>query len=436
MAYHWAISPLLTDSIASLQTCAALEQYLLCGVKCSFGTVLLNFVNLSKMTQGDTPVGTRDLSNCCRMLYLWAISLSHGFNTITANECSWRQLSIMFVLRSQTFFCDCASHLYNCVQNYIRGHPDSNQGAFRLQLNALPLSYIPSAYRFNNITANALRSVERWNKVCCSKSSDVVRLISLILPFQNLYRGTPVRTRVFSNCSRMPYHWAVSPLLTDSIASLQTCAALEQYLLCGVKCSFATVLLIFINLSKMTQGDTGVGTRDLSNCCRMLCDFATFPHVKTFKTPQTCAVDSVLKEWFVFPNGMFVRFWSHLCHLIQIYHKGISEFEPGIPRTASQWSTTELCHGLLGHPSFERCHLSEALHLRYGSSKFFFFFQSEIFIRLRSCRFCQLIQKFTSRGILGSNQGPLELDLFISPSYIPFLFRYHLTKSLIGAQVN
>ena len=173
----------------------------------------------------------------------------------------------------------------------------------------------------------------------------------------------------------MPYHWAISPLLTDSIASLQTCAALEQYLLCGVKCSFATVLLIFINLSKMTQGDTRVGTRDLSNCCRMLCDCATFPHVKTFKTPQTRAVDSVLKEWFVFPNGMFVRFWSHLCHLIQIYHKGISEFEPGIPRTASQWSTTELCHGLLGHPSFERCHLSEALHLRYGSSKFFFFFK-------------------------------------------------------------
>ena len=171
----------------------ALYQCFLFRVRCSLATddILSFFSTLSKIIQGDNRVRTRDLSDCNRMLYHWAIRLSHGFNKITANVCRWRQLSIMFVLRSQTSFCDCASHLYQCVQNYIRGHPDSNQGALRLQLNALPLSYIPSAYRFNNITANAPRSVERWNKVCCSKSSDVAWLISHFLHFQNLYGGIP-----------------------------------------------------------------------------------------------------------------------------------------------------------------------------------------------------------------------------------------------------
>ena len=43
------------------------------------------------------------------------------------------------------------------------------------------------------------------------------------LVFQKIYKGTPgVRTRDLSDCSRMLYHWAISPLHTDSITSLQT----------------------------------------------------------------------------------------------------------------------------------------------------------------------------------------------------------------------
>ena len=278
MAYHWAISPLLTDSIASLQTCAALEQYLLCGVKCSFGTVLLNFVNLSKMTQGDTPVGTRDLSNCCRMLYLWAMSLSHGFNTITANECSWRQLSIMFVLRSQTFFCDCASHLYNCVQNYIRGHPDSNQGAFRLQLNALPLSYIPSAYRFNNITANTCRLFEHCYNVFCSESSVLSRSMSIFSILSKIIQGdTRVRTRNLSHCRWMLYHWVVFLLHAYSITS-----------------------------------------------------------------PQKRAGCLTIVTMFFVPSQVFSRDRCHFSLVFQKLYKGTPGFEPGTSRTAAECSTTEL----------------------------------------------------------------------------------------------
>ena len=148
MLYHWAISPLRTDSIKSLQTracclstvtiffvpsqvfsrdrchfslvlqklykgtpgfepgtsltaaeCSTTELYPRCiqiqkhhckhaqvvrallqcflfRVKCTLA-INVFFCSLSKIIQGDTRVGTRDLSDCSRMLYRWAISPLH-----------------------------------------------------------------------------------------------------------------------------------------------------------------------------------------------------------------------------------------------------------------------------------------------------------------------------------------------------------------------
>ena len=160
---------------------------------------------LSEIKQGDNRVRTRDFSDCSRMPYNWSISLSHGFNTMTANVCSWRQLSIMFVLRSQTSFCDCASHLYQCVQNDIRGHPDSNQGALRLQLNALPLSFIPSSNRFFDITAKTRWWFEHCYHVFCSELSVLSRPMPFFSSLSKIIQGTtrfePGTFRTAAECS-------------------------------------------------------------------------------------------------------------------------------------------------------------------------------------------------------------------------------------------
>ena len=89
------------------------------------------------------------------------------------------------------------------------------------------------------------------------------------LVFPKIIQGdTWVRTRDLSDCSRKLYHWAISPLHTDSIISLQTRAGcLSSY---NVFCSESRVLSrwmsFFSSLSKNLQGDT----RDLSDYSRML----------------------------------------------------------------------------------------------------------------------------------------------------------------------
>ena len=114
------------------------------------------FSSLSKIIQGDTRVRTRDLSDCSRMLYHWAISPLHT-DSITSLQTRWGRLF---------------EHCYN---------------------------------------------------VFCSESSVLSRSMSFFSSLSKVIQGdTRDQTRDLSDCSWMLYHWAISPLQTDSKTSLQT----------------------------------------------------------------------------------------------------------------------------------------------------------------------------------------------------------------------
>ena len=158
------------------------------------------------------------------------------------------------------------------------GHPGSNQGPLGLQSKALPLSYIPAAYRFNTITANTCRMFEHCYNIFCSKSSVLSRSKSFFSSLSKIIQGdTRVQTRDLSDCSRMLYHWALSPLHTDSITSLQTRS----------RCS-STVTLFFV------------------------------------------------------PSQVYSRDQCHFFLVFQKLYKGTLGFESRISRTADECSTTEL----------------------------------------------------------------------------------------------
>ena len=74
-------------------------------------------------------------------------------------------------------------------ENYTRGHPGSNQGPLGLQPIALPLSSIPAAYRFNNITANTSRLFEHCYNVFCSDSSVLSRSMSFFSTPSKIIQG-------------------------------------------------------------------------------------------------------------------------------------------------------------------------------------------------------------------------------------------------------
>ena len=328
MLYHWAMSPLHTDSITSLQTRACclstvtmffVPSQVYSRDRCHFSLV---FQNLYKGTPGFKPGTSQTAAECsttelyprCKQIpkhhckhvqVVWAllqnilfrvkctlaidviflqsfknytrghpgsvqgplglqlialplsyVSAAYRFNSITANTLRlfehWYQVfcSESSVLsRSMSFF----SSLSKIIQ---RGHPFSNQGPLGLQPNALPLSYILAANRFQNITANTCRSFEHCYKVVCSESSVLSRSMSFFSSLSIIIQGgSRVRSRVLSDCVRMLYHWAISPLRTDSKLSLQTCAAgSNSETIFGLRSQmvFATLLLIFVNVFRIT----------------------------------------------------------------------------------------------------------------------------------------------------------------------------------------
>ena len=125
----------------------------------------------------------------------------------------WSESSVLS--RSMSFF--------SSLSKIIQGTPGFGPGPLGLQPNALPLSYIPAAYVFNNITANTCRLFEHSFNVFCSESSVLSLSMSFFSSLSKIIQGdTLVQTRDLSDCSGMLYHWAISPLQTDSITSLQT----------------------------------------------------------------------------------------------------------------------------------------------------------------------------------------------------------------------
>ena len=236
------------------------------------------FSSLLKIIQGDTRVRTRDLSDCSQMLYHWALSPLHTYSiTSLQTRAGCLKTVTMFFVPSQVYSRD-QCHFFLVFQKLYKGNPDSNQWPLGLQPNALPLSFIPAAYRLNNITANMLTLLEHCYNVFCSESSVLSRSLSIFSSLSKIIQGdTRVRTRDLSDCSRMLYHWAISPLHTDSIPSLQTRAG-----------CLSTVTMFFV------------------------------------------------------PSQVFSRDRCHFSLVFQKLYNGTPGFEPGTSRTAAESSTTEL----------------------------------------------------------------------------------------------
>ena len=126
--------PLNTDSIASLQTRPGGLSAL---VQCfwSESSVLsrsMSFCsNLSKIIQGDTRVRTRDLLDCSRMLYHWAISPLHtDSKTSLQTRAGCLSTVTMFFVPSQVYSRDrCPFSLV--FQKLYEGTPGFKPGTSR-----------------------------------------------------------------------------------------------------------------------------------------------------------------------------------------------------------------------------------------------------------------------------------------------------------------
>ena len=141
MLYHWAISPLHTDSITSLQTragCLSPVTMVFCSESSVLSRSMSFFSILSKIIQGDTRVRTSDLSDCSRLLYHWAISPLHT-DSITSLQKRAGCLSTvrMFFVRSQVYSRD--QCLFSLVfQKLYNGTPGFETGTSRTAAELYP----------------------------------------------------------------------------------------------------------------------------------------------------------------------------------------------------------------------------------------------------------------------------------------------------------
>ena len=223
MLYHWVMSPLHTDSIISLQThsgCLStvtmffVPSKMYSRVRCHFSLVFQKFY---KGTPGTSRTRLQPIA-----LPLSSISAAYRFNNITANT------SRLFehcynVFRSESSVLSRSMSFFSSLSKIIQGDTlCSNQGSLGLQPNALPRAISP-LHTDSKISlqtrSGRLSTVTKFFVPSKVYSCDRCHfsLVSKIIQ-----GDTRVRTRDLADCSRMLYHWVISPLHTDSIISLQT----------------------------------------------------------------------------------------------------------------------------------------------------------------------------------------------------------------------
>ena len=146
----------------------ALLQCFLFRVKCTLAIDVI-FLLSQKFYKGTPGSKQGPLGLQPNALPLSYIPAAYRFNNITANTCRlFEHCYNGFLFRVKCTLAIDVVFLYS-FKNYTRGHPGSNQGPLGLQPIALPLSSIPAAYRFNNITPNTSRLFEHCYKVFCSQ---------------------------------------------------------------------------------------------------------------------------------------------------------------------------------------------------------------------------------------------------------------------------
>ena len=182
------------------------------------------FSSLLKIIQGDTRVRTRDLSDCSQMLYHWALYPLHTDSKASLQTRS-RCLSTvtMFFVPSQVYSrdqCQFFSSLSKIIQGDTRVRTrdlsDCSQMLYPWALYPLHTDSKASL----QTRSRCLSTVTMFFVPSQVYSRDQCQFFSSL---SKIIQGdTRVRTRDLSDCSRMLYHWAISPLHKDSIPSLQT----------------------------------------------------------------------------------------------------------------------------------------------------------------------------------------------------------------------
>ena len=187
-------SPLHTDSIISLQTrsgCLSTVTMFFCSESSVLSRSMSFFSSLSKIIQGDTRAQTRDLSDCSRMLYHWAISPLHTDSITSLQTRSGCSSTVtMFFVPSQVYSRD-QCNFFLVSQKLYKETPGFEPGTSRTAAAWSTPSYIPAAYRFNTITANTCRLFEHCYNVFCSESMFPRDRCHFSLVFQKLYKATP-----------------------------------------------------------------------------------------------------------------------------------------------------------------------------------------------------------------------------------------------------
>ena len=187
------------------------------------------FSSLSKIIQGDTRVQTRDLLDCSRMLYHWAMSpLQTDSKTSLQTRAGCLSTVTMFFVPSQVYSLD-RCHFSLVFQKLYKG-------PLGLQPKALPLSYIPAGYRFNNLTAKTCSLFEHWYKVFCSESSVLSRSMSFFSSLSKIIQGT---SRTAAECSTTELYPRCIQIQYHHCKHVQVVWALLQCFLFRVKCSLA-----------------------------------------------------------------------------------------------------------------------------------------------------------------------------------------------------
>ena len=143
----------------------------------------------------------------------------------------------------------------------------------------------------------------------------------------------------------MLYHWALSPLHTDSITSLQTrsrCLSTVTMFFVPSQvysCDHCQFFLVFQKLYKGTPGFEPGTSRTAAECSTT----AISPlHTDSIPSLQTCAGCLSTVTMFFVPSQVFSRDRCHFSLVFQKLYNGTPGFEPGTSRTAAESSTTEL----------------------------------------------------------------------------------------------
>ena len=333
----------------SANTCRLFEHCY--NVFCSESRVLSRsmsfFSSLSKIIQGDTRVRTRDLSDCSRKLYHWAISPLHtdSIPSLQTRAGCLSTVTIFFV-PSQVYSRD-RCHFSLVFQKLYNGTPGFEPGTSRTAAGSSTTELYPRCIQIQYHHCKHVQVVWALLQCFCSESRVLSRSMSFFSSLSKIIQGdTRVRTRDLSDCSRKLYHWAIAPLHTDSIPSLQTRAGcLSTVTLFFVpsqvysrdQCHF---FLVFQKLYKGTPGFEPGTSRTAAECsttelyprCIQI-QYHVYKHVQVVWALLQCFSFRVKCTLAI--NVIFFLVFQKL-------DKGTPGFEPGTSRTAAECSTNEL----------------------------------------------------------------------------------------------